>query len=216
LSTTTTSSKDSSPAYRRQPKQLRGQRRVEQILREAEAVFAEVGFENATTNAIAERAGISIGSLYQFFSSKESILEAMAERYLAQTLKALENRLKHETKPNLDDLVIDLIALLIKLQERRPYFLQCLVSNRPSPVLARAVNEINDALADHVYRLFERMEVPGDSERLKLRARICVETMGALLPFVVYAKGRRRTMATQEIRRLLVGYMSQIAEEETV
>jgi AcrR family transcriptional regulator len=182
--------------------------RVEQILRHAEAVFAEVGFDQATTNTIARRAGISIGSLYQFFSSKERILEAMAERYLEQTRVALQDRLDREVEPDLDALANDMIALLIKLQERRPYFLQCLGTNRPSQVLARAVNDLNGAIAEHVVSLLQRLGVQGSQTELAMRARICVDTMSALLPYVVYAKGKERELATREIRQLMVRYIS--------
>ncbi|HEV8365719.1 MAG TPA: TetR/AcrR family transcriptional regulator [Gemmatimonadaceae bacterium] len=70
---------DSRPA--RQPLQDRGLKRVESILDAAETVIAEVGVEAASTNAIAERAGSSVGSLYHFFPSKEAIVEALARRF---------------------------------------------------------------------------------------------------------------------------------------
>lgn len=203
-----------SPAYRHLPKQRRGLVRVEQILACAEAVFAEVGFEHATTNAIAERAGISIGSLYQFFSSKDRILEAMAERYLAQTRTALQSQLEKEEHPDLATLMADTIALLIKLQERRPYFLQCLGTNRLSPVLARAVEELNAAIAGYVVGLLGRLGVEAPPQELELRARICVDTMSALLPYVVYAKGHERELATREIQQLMMRYISGMAGVE--
>jgi len=67
---------------RRQPKQARSQQRVEQLLNAAAQTFEEVGYVAATTNAIAARAGLPIGSLYQFFPNKESIMDALVERYL--------------------------------------------------------------------------------------------------------------------------------------
>jgi AcrR family transcriptional regulator len=48
-----------------------------------------VGYEAATTNAIAARAGVSIGSLYQFFPNKEAILDALVERYLDELQRVL-------------------------------------------------------------------------------------------------------------------------------
>src|SRR4051812_843544 len=65
----------------RAPQQDRGQRRVDSILDAAEEVFAEQGVDAATTNAIAERAGASVGSLYHFFPSKDAILLALVRRY---------------------------------------------------------------------------------------------------------------------------------------
>src|SRR5664279_5431362 len=66
---------------RRAPQQARGQRRVSTILDAAAEVFAETGYEETTTNAIAIRANTSIGSLYQFFPNKLAILSSLASRY---------------------------------------------------------------------------------------------------------------------------------------
>ena len=59
---------------RRIPMQERGEKRVAGLLEAAAAIFAEVGFEAATMSDIAERAGGSIGSLYQFFPSKDVVV----------------------------------------------------------------------------------------------------------------------------------------------
>lgn len=72
-----------SPGMRRQPRQARSQERVNQILDVAEQLFITEGYNATTTNAIATRAKISIGSLYQFFPDKAAILQALARRYTA-------------------------------------------------------------------------------------------------------------------------------------
>ena len=67
---------------RRQPKQARSQERVKQILDVAAQLYLEVGYDSTTTRAIAARANVSVGSLYQFFPDKEAILKALAIRYM--------------------------------------------------------------------------------------------------------------------------------------
>ena len=67
---------------RRQPQQARSQERVKQILDVAEQLFLETGYDSTTTRAIAARAKVSVGSLYQFFPDKEAILKALAIRYM--------------------------------------------------------------------------------------------------------------------------------------
>jgi AcrR family transcriptional regulator len=66
---------------RRQPRQARSQERVNQILDVAEQIFITEGYNATTTNAIAARAKVPIGSLYQFFPDKAAILQAIALRY---------------------------------------------------------------------------------------------------------------------------------------
>ena len=67
---------------RRQPRQVRSQERVNQILDVAEQMFISEGYDATTTNAIAARAKVSIGSLYQFFPDKMAILQALTMRYM--------------------------------------------------------------------------------------------------------------------------------------
>ncbi len=68
---------------RKFPQQIRSQRRVEKILAAAIEVFRKVGFDAATTNEIAARAEVSIGSLYQFYPNKSAILNALGTRCLS-------------------------------------------------------------------------------------------------------------------------------------
>lgn len=70
---------------RRQPSQERSRRRFAAIVDGAAHVFAEVGFEAATTEAIAAQAQTSIGSVYQFFPSKLAIFEAVAAHCLSRS-----------------------------------------------------------------------------------------------------------------------------------
>lgn len=84
-----------SPAtgLRRKPRQARSQERVERILDTAEGLFIAEGYTATTTSAIASRAQVPIGSLYQFFPDKAAILQALAQRYgesLHQQLVALD------------------------------------------------------------------------------------------------------------------------------
>ncbi|NJL37767.1 MAG: TetR/AcrR family transcriptional regulator [Leptolyngbyaceae cyanobacterium SM1_4_3] len=69
---------------RRRPKQARSQERVHHILDVTEQLFIELGYDAVTTRAIATRAEVPIGSLYQFFPDKEAILRALANRYFEQ------------------------------------------------------------------------------------------------------------------------------------
>ena len=68
----------------KEPQQARSRVTFEAILGAAAQVFERRGYAGATTNRIAERAGVSIGSLYQYFPNKDAILVALTERHLQQ------------------------------------------------------------------------------------------------------------------------------------
>ncbi|WNI20465.1 TetR/AcrR family transcriptional regulator [Streptomyces sp. ITFR-16] len=67
---------------RRKPRQVRAELTRERILTAAAHVFAEYGYAAGTTNRIAERARISIGSLYQYFPNKDAILAELVVRHI--------------------------------------------------------------------------------------------------------------------------------------
>src|SRR5512138_188963 len=69
---------------RKQPVQQRSRATVESILTAASQVFAEQGYAAGTTNRIAERAGVSIGTLYQYFPNKETLAVRLLERHVEQ------------------------------------------------------------------------------------------------------------------------------------
>lgn len=199
--------KRTSVALRHTPKQVRGERRVEQLLRSAEVVFAEVGYEHATTNAVAAHAGVSIGSLYQFFASKDSLLEAMAQRYLDETRAELVSTLDDERYKDLDQLVRVLMERMVKLQDQRPYFLQCLSQNRAYAALAGSVSELQSVVTAHLVSLLGRLCVPAPEGIVLRRAQICVFTASALLPLAVEAKGKQRALILDEVVAILAGYI---------
>ncbi len=79
---------------RHEPIQARSAKRVEQILNCASQLFSEIGYDRATTNDIAKRAGVPIGSVYQYFPNKDALLHALTKRYLLQLKSFFADRMK--------------------------------------------------------------------------------------------------------------------------
>ncbi|PLP60036.1 TetR family transcriptional regulator [Mesorhizobium loti] len=69
------------PGARREPTQKRSRERVERMLAVASSLIAEKGSDALRMGEVAEKAGVSIGSLYQFFPDKSAIIRALADRY---------------------------------------------------------------------------------------------------------------------------------------
>jgi AcrR family transcriptional regulator len=94
----------------REPKRERGKQRVAALLDAGAALFAEKGHDATTMTEIAERAGASIGSLYQFFPSKEALAEALFNRYAeraAASFARVEELAPGRSARELADLLID-------------------------------------------------------------------------------------------------------------
>jgi AcrR family transcriptional regulator len=78
---------------RKRPSQARAKATVEAILTAAAQVLIAQGYEGATTARIAERAGVSIGSLYQYFPNKEALVAALIEHHAEEIVAVLEQAL---------------------------------------------------------------------------------------------------------------------------
>jgi AcrR family transcriptional regulator len=83
----------SSAKPRKRPRQERSQATVQAILTAAAHILTEAGYDHFTTNKVAERAGVSIGSLYQYFPNKESLLLALAEHHAREVMQLAQHHL---------------------------------------------------------------------------------------------------------------------------
>ena len=78
---------------RKQPVQQRSAKRVEQMLEACAVLIDELGYDGVTTTLIAERAGVAVGSLYQFFPDKRAVVQALTKRNLDHFTAEIERRL---------------------------------------------------------------------------------------------------------------------------
>ncbi len=79
---------------RKLPQQDRSKFTVDVILTATAHILTEAGYAKASTNRIAERAGISIGSLYQYFPNKESLVTALRARHVSNMMAVIESKLR--------------------------------------------------------------------------------------------------------------------------
>jgi AcrR family transcriptional regulator len=145
---------------RKQPRQQRSRETVAVILEAAAQLFQRHGYADTTTNKIAERAGVSIGSLYQYFPNKDALLVALAEHYLTQSTQqvALAFARAAERRPPLPDLLADLVGCVATLHTDRPGLHRLLFDQTPrTPGLVtrfrQAEQQIAQALAGELRRL---------------------------------------------------------------
>jgi AcrR family transcriptional regulator len=122
---------------RKTPIQQRARRTRERILAGAAHVFAEYGYASGTTDRIAAAAGLSVGSLYQYFPNKDAILLVLAQKHLDQTADVIRETLA-ETRPA----PVWLAALtkgVVELHAENPRLHQVLFEEAPRPpeLLAR-------------------------------------------------------------------------------
>jgi len=91
------------PVSRRKPLQERARYKVELILEAATRLIDKDGLDGLTTNRIAETAGISIGTLYQYFADKQAIIDKLGQRVLREVSEKLRSNLQEQTTRNPDE-----------------------------------------------------------------------------------------------------------------
>jgi AcrR family transcriptional regulator len=101
------------------PKRARGVQRVADLLDAGAALFAKNGYEATTMTQIAIRAGASIGSLYQFFPSKEVLAEAVFARYVERVTSMLEDLAKLAPGLSPQGLADRLVELMLDVRKDR-------------------------------------------------------------------------------------------------
>jgi AcrR family transcriptional regulator len=196
---------------RRAPQQERGQRRLDKILEAAGKVIAKVGYEGATTNAIAHAARTSIGSLYQFFPNKEAILEALAERYLNE-LRAVHNTMLDETAAQLPmpELYDRIISTLAHFHATHPAFGTMFFGSTTSPQLAAAADALTEECIGRVDAMMAVREPQLDTTRRRLCATINVHVMKTLMHVANAADAKFRGLLLAEIKTLLLAHMNAV------
>ena len=201
-------------------RQARGRARMESILDAAEGLVAEVGYDEMTTNAVAARAGISPGSLYQYFGNKGEILDGLIARYSAHMDAFWDAQLG----PASDDLAVDavvdqVIDALVEVKAERPAFWALFHGSATSGALADAACRLDDQLAARLDRMFGVRAPHLPAARRRLVAQVSVATVKALLPLVVERRQAggiggapadgpgSAAEAVVELKRVLTGYL---------
>jgi AcrR family transcriptional regulator len=198
------------PILRRVPQQSRGQRRIDAILDAAERLFAEVGYEATTTNAIAARARTAIGSLYQFFPNKEAILRALVERFRDHLRAVLDAALAevaaHPELP-LEGAIDRVLDPLIELYASRAGILRLFLGLHGFGDLASAPRVLADEIVVRLEAILAQREPGLPAERRRLHAQVVVEVVRALLPLTVTSEGALRADAVAELKRVVRAYL---------
>jgi len=174
---------------RKKPTQQRSRQTVDAILEAAAQVLVEKGYAASTTNRIASRAGVSIGSLYQYFPNKDSIVMALLEDHLEEARQYVENFFAGDKKMGADpaEMLEEIVKALIGMHKRDPGLHRVLLEEAPHPdsLWARVLQiEENAALGMEVI-LKDRSDLRAGNPALA--ARLAVHLIESLTHwFVIY------------------------------
>ncbi|TXK41974.1 TetR/AcrR family transcriptional regulator [Nonomuraea sp. C10] len=189
-------------------RQARGLKRMAEILDAAEQVIAEIGYPDMTTNQVAARAGLSPGSLYQFFRNKEEILDGLVTRYTDGRRDFWESRLAAVTpEVPLETLVDGVVDESVAFKARSPAYWSLLYGSATGDKLAAASQQLHQAIAGQVAAMLRRRSPGLDEARALLMGTMAVAMVKAVMPLVSAAGPARAAELVAELKRALVAYL---------
>lgn len=127
----TGTAKPAAGLVRRRPRQRRARQTVEAILDAVIRVLKREGFNAVTTNRIAEVAGVSIGSVYQYFPDKRAIFIELHQRHLEQIDRLVEITLVQHARSSLEELMRALVDAMVDAHKQDPELYDLLSSQVP-------------------------------------------------------------------------------------
>src|SRR5882724_8954041 len=193
-----TARKKSRPGIRA-PRLERGKARVAALLAAGAAVFAEKGYDAATMTEVAAKAGASIGSLYQFFPTKELLATALHEEMLDRLLRHLDDISENAAGRTAAELA-DLLEFLVRnpaftaLADRRD-----IDKKRKQATRARLRRQIADLLS--------QASPPLSPERAWIMAIIVLHLMRAAISLSESDDISTRDTVLSELRRMLRAHL---------
>jgi len=143
----------SSKRPRRKAKQERARETVEAVLEAAARVLPESGYARATTNRIAEAAGVSVGTLYEYFANKEEVFDALIQRQLEAIVSAIRSADPDPEAP-LGPELARILRLAMGAMPRGPGLLRAL-EQVPGAVFRRRLDAAREQVVAFARRLLE-------------------------------------------------------------
>ena len=200
-------------ASRKQPKQKRSNQLVEAVLDAAVQVLTREGAQRFTTARVAERAGVSVGSLYQYFPNKAAILFRLQSDEWRQTSALLRDILEEREAPPLDRLR-RLVHAFIRSECDEAQIRTALSDAAP---LYRDAPEAIEAKAENaeIFRTFLREALPHlDEDARALAGNLIKTTLSAVgASFSEHPRTEAEVIAYADaLADMLCGYLERLAK----
>jgi AcrR family transcriptional regulator len=197
---------------RKHASQDRSRATVDALIEATARILVSEGFDKASTNRIAEKAGVSVGSLYQYFPGKEALVIAVIERHHQEIMQVVHGALKEVAALPMERAVRKLVATAIEAHRIDPKLHRVLAEQIPRTGRLERVEAFNR----EAYNLFRAwLESHRDEFRrvdLDVAAFVCVTSIEALTHNAVLHQsetfsGETTEVLVDEATRLVIRYL---------
>ncbi len=197
---------------RKSATQDRSRATVDALIEATARILVRDGFERASTNRIAAAAGVSVGSLYQYFPGKEALVAAVIARHNRQLMQIVGRALAEVAEQPLGPAVRALVAAAIAAHRVDPQLHRVLAEQTPHIAGAETVGALTQETYDLFRAFLERRRADLRPADLDLAAFVCVTAIEALTHTAVLHRPDVLADAAvgslvDEATRLVLGYL---------
>lgn len=203
------SNKNDQLSPRRKPSQERSRDRVERILDATAALLRETPADKITTAAIADKAGVPIGSVYQYFPNKLSVLAQLARRVMEEVDSKTASLIAEDFGVLAWDAAIDrAIDATMQGYAEQPGYIQLLLSIRPTPEFGAITDESNERVAA-MLALHPALRAVIPPDRIELVTRSAIRAVNSLQDWALSVDDpETANEIIGEMKTLLKGYLA--------
>ncbi|WP_240686772.1 TetR/AcrR family transcriptional regulator [Amycolatopsis suaedae] len=192
---------------RRQPVQQRSAKRVEQMLDAGAALIDEIGYDALTTTLIAKRAGVAVGSLYQFFPDKRAVVRALTHRNLERFMAEIRERLEGVDHQHWWDVVDSILDIYLHMHRTVPGFSKVHFGDVVDRQLLDESKSNNKVIADELTDMLSKfLDVP--AERVSFAITIANEAADSLLKLAFHRDPDGDAEVVEETKFLIKNYLA--------
>lgn len=194
-------------ALRRKPVQQRSAQRVEKMLTACAELIEEVGYDGLTTTLIAERAGVAVGSLYQFFPDKRAVVQELTLRNLDRFMRTIYERFDQAELASWGDAVDAVFDVYLTMHREVPAFNRLHFGDVVDLRLLDANKDNNAVIADKLISLIAEQFGRASSD-LELPLSVAVEAADAVLRLAFRRAPEGDPALLAEAREMVRGYLA--------
>jgi len=195
---------------RKEASQERSRATVDALIDATARILVKEGFDKASTNRIAEVAGVSVGSLYQYFPGKEALVAAVIERHQQEIMQLVRGELAEVASQPIKQGVRTLVAAAIKSHRLDPKLHQVLAEQIPRVGKLEKVETFNRGNHALFKAYLEQHRKEIRTADLELAAFVCVTSIEALTHTAVLhhdvVSDKQTEALVAEATRLVVGH----------
>lgn len=194
---------------RKQPKQERSKVTVEAILDGAIRVFDRKGGESCTTAHIAEAAGVSVGTLYQYFSNRDAIIDALQDREFDRALNMLMEHFEATSFTDARKLARAVVSGLLALYRSAPGLHRLLAINGLHVTPTERVQAFDRRVVEMLRAFFEVTPFPIRRENRHAAAFVLYQSVRATLLAAILEEpaGLSDAILIHEVTDLVSGHL---------